>query len=72
MERGGEWRSWCEEALASFDRCRDTVGSLVDPLFATWQLLATELASPVVSVQTTSIGQQFGAHPTRQSAHAND
>ncbi|MGH2637051.1 MAG: hypothetical protein ACRDHU_13025 [Actinomycetota bacterium] len=58
-ERDGEWRAWTDETFAALERCRRSLEGVVDPLFVSWQDLAEMLASPLISVRTTSIGQQF-------------
>lgn len=59
LDRGGEWLAWIDEAFGALQQCRGSLDGLVDPLLLCWQDLAEELAAPLISVQTTSIGQQF-------------
>lgn len=72
LERTGEWQAWMDEAFAALERCRGGLEGMIDPLFVCWQDLAEDLASPLVSVRTTSIGQQFTLPHEEEFGHEID
>jgi len=60
--RTDEWWDWTHEVFAGLDRCRATLRGLIEPLLVCWQDLAEDLASPLISIHATGIGQVLASN----------
>lgn len=57
--RGGEWRGWALSAKQAIDSCRQPLFDLQQAQFECWQELAERSGRQSITVQSTTIGQQF-------------
>ncbi|MEY3275229.1 MAG: hypothetical protein RL153_494 [Verrucomicrobiota bacterium] len=61
-ERGREWREWSQEVKTLVDRCAALLPDVTAALMECWNELADRMARFSMSVQSSSIGQQFNRH----------
>jgi hypothetical protein len=64
--RGGEWRGWAMSAKQAIDSCRQPLFDLQQAQFECWQELAERSARQSISVQSTTVGQQFAMPDVRR------
>jgi hypothetical protein len=69
-ERGYQWLAWSRSVVLALHGCRAPLRVLDASSLEAWQELSERLGMRSVSVQTTSIGQQFGAVLTERQ-HAD-
>jgi len=58
-ERGGAWRAWAVQVHHALERCRAPLADLGQALLQCWEEVAERVGMTVVSVHSSSVGQQF-------------
>jgi hypothetical protein len=60
QKREHGWLAWTESARRGVDSCRSAINATGYAYFHCWQEIAERVGTNLVSVQTTSVGQQIG------------
>jgi hypothetical protein len=69
-ERGRSWAEWVSVVSQGLEQSTALVQDITNTLFRCWQQLAARLATASVSIQNTTIGQQFSVAEPRPDAVA--